>query len=67
MRDSRLLFAEMILRLQKLKKIRIGGLYKEQMQKNENHVALKPGTTFFPALFLRSSSFFVLRSSSMAH
>ncbi len=51
----------MILRLQKLKKIRIGGLYKEQMQKNENHVALKPGTTF---RFLRSSSFFV--SSSMA-
>ncbi|ELR13959.1 Beige/BEACH domain containing protein [Acanthamoeba castellanii str. Neff] len=34
---------KMILRLQKLKKIRIGGLYKEQMQKNENHVALKPG------------------------
>jgi hypothetical protein len=50
----------MILRLQKLKKIRIGGLYKEQMQKNENHVALKPGTTLFPALLL-PSFFFVLR------
>jgi hypothetical protein len=38
----------MILRLQKLKKVRIGGLYREQMQKNENHVALKPGTPLSP-------------------